>query len=115
MSKLDIKSAIRNIPVHPSDWELLGMKWKGLYFFDMVLPFGLRSAPVIFNQFASAIEWIIQNTLNIPRVIHILDDFFLATPPPRTNCMIALCRVLHHFLFCIILYNQVKHFLPLPP
>ena len=28
MSKLDIKSAFRNIPVHPSDWELLGMKWK---------------------------------------------------------------------------------------
>ena len=97
MSKLDIKSAFRNIPVHPSDWELLGMKWEGLYFFDMVLPFGLRSAPFIFDQFSSAIEWIIQHKLNIPRVIHILDDFFLATPPPRTNCMTALCRVLHLF------------------
>ena len=53
MSKLDIKSAFRNIPVHPSDWELLGMKWEGLYFFDMVLPFGLRSAPFIFDQFSS--------------------------------------------------------------
>ena len=73
------------------------MKWEGLYFFDMVLPFGLRSAPFIFDQFSSAIEWIIQHKLNIPRVIHILDDFFLATPPPRTNCMTALCRVLHLF------------------
>ena len=97
MSKLDIKSAFRNIPVHPSDWELLGMKWEGLYFFDMVLPFGLRSAPFIFDQFSSAIEWIIQHKLNIPRVIHILDDFFLATPTPRTNCMTALCRVPHLF------------------
>ena len=25
MFRLDIKSAVRNIPVHPSDWELLGM------------------------------------------------------------------------------------------
>ena len=42
MSKLDIKSAFCNVPVHPSDWELLGMKWEGLDFFDMVLSFGLR-------------------------------------------------------------------------
>ena len=48
MSKPDIKSAFRNVPVHPSAWELLGMKWEGLYFFDMVLPFGLRSAPPSF-------------------------------------------------------------------
>jgi len=41
MSKLDIKSAFRNIPVHPSDWELLGMKWNGLHYFDSVIPFGL--------------------------------------------------------------------------
>lgn len=97
MSKLDIKAAFRNIPVHPSDWELLGMKWEGLYFFDMVLPFGLRSAPFLFDQFSSAIEWIIQNKLNIPKVIHILDDFFLVAPPPRANCMTALCKVLHLF------------------
>ena len=93
MSKLDIKSAFRNVPVHPSDWELLGMKWEGLYFFDMVLPFGLRSAPFLFDEFSSAVEWIIQNKLKIPKVIRILDDFFFATSPPRSNCMTALCQI----------------------
>ena len=102
MSKLDIKSAFRNIPVHPSDWELLGMKWEGLYFFDMTLPFGLQSAPFLFDEFSSAVEWIIQNklTCNIPNVIHILDDFFFATPPPPSpcaQCMTALCLILHLF------------------
>ena len=97
MSKLDIKSAFRNVPVHPSDWELLGMKWEGLYFFDMVLPFGLRSAPFLFDEFSSAVEWIIQTKLYIPNVIHILDDFFFATPPPRSKCMTALCQILHLF------------------
>ena len=96
-SKLDIKSAFRNVPVHPSDWELLGMKWEGLYFFDMVLPFGLRSAPFLFDEFSSAVEWIIQTKLNIPKVIHILDDFFFATSPPRSKCMTALCQILHLF------------------
>ena len=97
MSKLDIKSAFRNVPVHPSDWELLGMKWEGFYFFDMVLPFGLRSAPFLFDEFSSAVEWIIQTKLNIPKVIHILDDFFFATSPPRSKCMTALCQILHLF------------------
>ncbi|KAL9977320.1 hypothetical protein ACROYT_G014710 [Oculina patagonica] len=97
MSKLDIKAAFRNIPVHPTDWELLGMKWQGLYFFDMVLPFGLRSAPFLFDQFSSALEWIIQHKLNVPQVIHILDDFFIALPPPRSHCATALCKVLHLF------------------
>ena len=97
MSKLDIKSAFRNVPIHPSDWELLGMKWEGLYFFDMVLPFGLRSAPFLFDEFSSAAEWIIQTKLNIPKVIHTLDDFFFATSPPRSKCMTALCQILHLF------------------
>ena len=45
MSKQDIKSSFRNIPVHPSDWELLGMKWQGMYHFDTVLPFGFSWIP----------------------------------------------------------------------
>ena len=94
MSKLDIKSTFRNIPVHPSDWELLGMKWNGLYYFDTVLPFGLRSAPYLFDQFSCLIEWIIKSKLGIPNVIHILDDFFFATRPPRRDCLTALSKIL---------------------
>ena len=97
MSKLDIKAAFWNIPVHPSDWELLGMKWQGLYFFDMVLPLGLGSTPFVFDQFSSALEWIIQYKLYIPKVIHNLDHFFIAASPPRSQCATALCHVLHLF------------------
>ena len=94
MSKLDIKSAFRNIPVHPSDWELLGMKWQGMYYFDTVLPFGLRSAPYLFDQFSCMLEWVIKTKLGIPNVIHILDDFFFVTKPPRSDCLTALCNIL---------------------
>ena len=69
------------------------MKWEGLYFFDMVLLFSLRSAPLLFDEFSSAVEWIIQTKLYIPKVIHILDDFFLATSPLRLKCMTALCQI----------------------
>ena len=94
MTKTDIQSAFRIIPVHPDDWELLGMSWKGRYYFDMALPFGLRSAPFLFNQFSDALEWLVRNHLNIPSIIHILDDFFIAQPPPSSLCATALCRVL---------------------
>ena len=67
------------------------MEWEGLYFFDIVLPFGLRSASSLFDEFSSALEWIILTKVNIPKVIHILDDFFFATFPPRSKCMTALC------------------------
>ena len=45
LAKLDIKSAYRNIPVHPGDRHLLGMRWRDRVFMDTCLPFGLRSAP----------------------------------------------------------------------
>ena len=66
------------------------MKWQGLYFFDMALPFGLHSAPNLFDQFSSALEWIIQNKLHIAKVIQILDDFVIAAGPIWTLCSTAL-------------------------
>ena len=112
MSKLDIKSAFRNIPVHPSDWELLGIKWKGLYYFDTVLPFGLRSAPYLFDQFSRMVEWVIKTKLAIPNVIHILDDFFFVTKPPRSDCLTALCNILCLFTELDIPIAPGKTFAP---
>ena len=55
MAKVDLKSAFRMVPVRSQDWELLGMYWQGNYYFDTCLPFGLRSAPYLFNQYAEAL------------------------------------------------------------
>ena len=57
LAKMDIDSAYRNIPVHPADRPLLGMRWKGSIFFDTQLPFGLRSAPKIFSAVVDALQW----------------------------------------------------------
>ena len=66
----------------PSYDKLLGMKWEGLYFFDMVLHLWSQVSPLIFDEFSCMIEWTIQTKLKILKVIHILDDFFFATPSP---------------------------------
>ena len=60
LTKMDVESAFRIIPVHPEDRPLLGMKWKGLLYIDQTLSFGLRSAPKIFNSVADALEGIVR-------------------------------------------------------
>jgi len=77
MAKIDIKHAFRLCPVNPLDWPLLGYKWLGRYFFDIRLPFGLRSSPFIFNAFADAVTWILVQRFDITALIHYLDDFFV--------------------------------------
>ena len=58
MAKVDVKAPYRMVPVHTDDCCLLGMQWEGKLYIDTALPFGLRSAPKIFNVLADAIEWV---------------------------------------------------------
>ena len=78
MAKLDIKHAFRLCPVHPDDWHLLGYKWGERFYFDVVLPFGGRSSPFIFNTFADLLQWILVIIFLIINLLHYLDDFFTA-------------------------------------
>ena len=80
LAKTDIEAAFRLIPLRPSDYELFGMYWQGSYYYDRVLPFGLRSAPFLFNQLSEAIEWIQLHKCCISFVCHILDDFLIIEP-----------------------------------
>ena len=56
LAKIDIKSAYRLVPVHPAQRKWLGMQWQGRVYVDGMLPFGLRSAPKLFNAVADALE-----------------------------------------------------------
>ncbi|MGH7238572.1 MAG: reverse transcriptase domain-containing protein, partial [Candidatus Saccharimonadales bacterium] len=78
MSKLDIKSAYRLIPIRPNDWPLLGLKWKQSFYFHTSLPFGLKSSCNIWERYATAAQWIVRNKLNIQDLDHYVDDYFLA-------------------------------------
>ena len=92
LAKTDIESAFRQFPVHPDDWELLGIYWNKSYYFDKALPFGLRSAPYIFNQLSDALEWILLNKCSISYVGHILDDFLIMEPPAQTGLPSQACQ-----------------------
>lgn len=60
LAKVEIKSAFRLLPVHPADHHLLALKWNDQIYIDMYLPFGLRSAPKLFNILADFLSWILE-------------------------------------------------------
>ncbi len=60
IAKMDVKQAYRNVPVHPTDSLLLRMQWEDMVYIDRTLPFGLRSAPLIFSALADALQWIME-------------------------------------------------------
>ena len=96
--KLDIQDAYRIIPTHPTDYTLLGIKWKGRTYVDRALPFGLRSAPKIFNAVADFIAWVLASQ-GIPHQLHYLDDFlFLANPnsPQGSHILTTALETLQH-------------------
>ena len=77
MSKTDVKSAFRTVPLHPEIRYLFVMHWQGQYYVDLTLPMGCSSSCQIFESLSTAVEWIAKTKLNIS-LVHILDDFFLA-------------------------------------
>ena len=89
MAKVDIEAAYRLIPVHTHDRPLLGISWKGSTFVDPMLPFGLRSAPKIFNAVADALHWCLEQE-GVAYADHYLDDFIVLGHPHSPQCQRAL-------------------------
>ena len=75
LSKIDLKDAFHLIPVRHTDWILLGIHWKQKFYINSCLPFGLRSAPYLFNRFSDALHWILQHNYGVEHLLHYLDEF----------------------------------------
>ena len=89
LAKFDLDSAYRQIPVHPQDRLLLGVMWRGQRYVDGALPFGLRSAPKLFNAVADALLWIMGQH-GIKEAMHYLDDFLVFGSPESQECERAM-------------------------
>ena len=74
LAKTDIADAFRIIPLHPSQYHLTGFYWNG-YFYDKCLPMGCSSSCRIFEDFSTALKWILAHKLGVTNVVKILDDF----------------------------------------
>ena len=86
MAKFDVESAYRNVAMRPDERFLFGMRWRNTFFVDLALPFGLRSAPFIFNSIAEMVEWILKSNYLIKYLLHYLDDFLSLAPAGSSEC-----------------------------
>ena len=93
LAKVDIRDAYRLIPIHAHDRHLLGMSWDNQLYVDLALPFGLCSAPFIFNQFAEAWHWILHHGHGIRYLLHYLDDYLTAGSPNSRECHLNLSSI----------------------
>ena len=100
LAKTDIESAFRLVPIHPDDYELLGIKWDNQFYYDTCLPFGASSSCAIFERFSTSLEWIAKNKLGISHIIHILDDFLILGKASTNECskglytFLSLCHLI---------------------
>ena len=74
MAKTDVKSALRIIPIHPSDYSMLGMKYQNPILIDRCLPMECSSSCAIFEAYSIALEWLAMPYFGASGVLHILGD-----------------------------------------
>jgi hypothetical protein len=87
VARLDIKNSFRLLPVHKSDFQLLGFKIQGKIFVDKCLPFGCSVSCSKFEKKKSTfLEWVLKHQTNSSNVIHYLDDFLRAGNKGTDDC-----------------------------
>jgi len=109
LTKIDIKNAFRLLPVHPADRHLLVMRWKQQLYIDTCLPFGLRSAPKLFNILADLLSWVLEQQ-GVSPILHYLDDFLTLAPPDSTTCQrnLDIIKSVCHYLGVPLAVEKVE-------
>lgn len=81
LTKIDLKDAFKQIPIHRSMWPFHGIQWRGNYYFYCRLVFGSRSSPAIYDMIGKAISWIAKNNYGLLDLLRYLDDYLKIDPP----------------------------------
>ena len=100
LSKIDLSSAYRVVPIHPDCYEATGLSWQfhfnstPLHFVDTMLPFGASKSPEIFQRLSSAVTRMMCKRGFT--VISYLDDF-LVIEADQKGCIEA-----HNILLALL-------------
>ena len=108
IAKVDLRRAYRSVPVHPTNFPALGLKWRfnddrrSTYLIDTRLPFGARSAPGIFHRITQSVRRMMLKK-GISGVVVYLDDFLVVgrTLQECQHAFDTLCTLLLELGFTI--------------
>ena len=93
MSKIDLRHAYRTVPIHKSNFQATGLKWKFrnshsfTYFIDTWLPFGGKRALGIFYRISQSVRCMMAKC-GFTAVIVFMDDF-LVVGKTKAECLAA--------------------------
>ena len=79
LSKNGYQKRFRIIPIQSDDYGLLGMHWKGSFYFDRCMSMGCASSCRTFEIFSTAVAWVARHKLKIDHIIYLLDDFLIVS------------------------------------
>ena len=74
-SRIDLRSAYRNLAMRESQLPLLAFTFRGKIYINCTLPFGASSSCLIFERVARSFQWIVTNETRNTNLSHYLDDF----------------------------------------
>ncbi|MEW8545793.1 MAG: reverse transcriptase domain-containing protein [Candidatus Thiodiazotropha sp.] len=86
LGKSDIKSAFRLLPVSVLDFDQLGFKFDGKYYFDKSMPFGCSIACQTWELFATFLEFCVARQATVGKLLHYLDDFLFGGKRGTDQC-----------------------------
>lgn len=87
MTKTDIKSAFRLLPIHPAAFNSLGFRFNGAYYFDKCLLMGCSLLSKYFGKFSSSLEWTVSFQTGSDSLLHYLNDFLFFGPAGSADCL----------------------------
>ena len=77
LPKVDVKSAFRLLPLVPSNFPLMSVKFNSLFYIDAFLPIGASSSCKIYQEFYDALTHIVSMHGNVPTIVSYLDDHLI--------------------------------------
>lgn len=86
LAKCDVKSAFRLLRLAPSEFDLMGFKFRGQYYFDKCLPMGASVSCALFESFSTALHWYVQRISENDNILHYLDDFLIGGDAEFNSC-----------------------------
>ena len=94
MSKTDLETSYRLVPINEKDHELLGFTVDGTFYYDKTLPMGLSYSCNLFEKFSTSIHWLVDHKLESAGCVPVLDDFLFVGPPNSDLCHKTLFQFL---------------------
>ena len=107
LSKIDVSRAFRNLRVDPSDFDLLGLSWKGMSYLDLSVPMGMKTGSALCQRTTDVLRHVMAS--RGVRTFNYIDDVICIHRHQTADTEFKTLYSLFEFLGVPINPNKVVH------